>query len=112
MSNLRSAARTLLDPSFSSYVARDIIRAVYKVALAFTVLGVLIGLAVFFHEDGAERLLGLGLIMLNVLGLFAARVVLEVVVVVFRIADHARAASRSLDHLEIEAIERIGMTPG
>ena len=87
---------TMLDFSFQSFITTRIVSLLYILSIALcglAALGVLIGMAV----TGEAMLILLGIILMPIvfcLGVLAARVYLELIIVLFKIAENTGALVR------------------
>lgn len=83
--------RSLVDFSFSRFVTTEIVKFLYVLAILWHALTTLVLLIGAFTQDPAVGILALFLLPLYFfLAVLLSRVFLEVVVVVFRIADYLR----------------------
>ncbi len=81
---------TILDTSFSDFVTESLIKVLYIISIALAVIAVIIGVVVIFANYGVAE--GIGAIILSPIVLLAyillVRVVFELFIVVFKIADY------------------------
>ena len=80
----------LLDISFTDFVTESLIKVLYIISIALAVIAVIIGVVVIFANYGVAE--GIGAIILSPIVLLAyillVRVVFELFIVVFKIADY------------------------
>jgi len=91
---------TLLDLSFSSFITVKIVRVLYVIGIAMAgllALGTLLG---GFTGDGGAGMAILGLILAPIVFLvavLAVRVYMELIIVIFKIAEHTNTIAEHLD---------------
>ena len=80
----------LLDTSFSDFVTESLIKVLYIISIALAVVAAVIGIVIIFVNYGVAE--GIGAIILSPIVLFSyillVRVVFELFIVVFKIADY------------------------
>ena len=88
---------SLFDLSFTSFVTTKIVKVLYVIAMVIIGLYALAFVVFGFTNGGVEGVLALiGAAVFSLFGLIYARVLLEFVVVVFRIGEHTATMARSL----------------
>ncbi len=82
---------TLLDFSFEEFISIDVIRVLYAVSILLAAIAVIVGVIAAF-ANGIT--IGIGALILAPILLFVyvlfARVLMEVFIVIFKIADHLK----------------------
>jgi len=86
----RGFLASLFDLSFTSFVASKLIKVLYVIAIAVTAVVALSFALAGFSKDVASGLLMLIIVtpLVFLAGVIYARVVLEIIIVVFRMAEH------------------------
>ena len=82
----------LIDFSFEEFISIDVIRVLYAVSIILATIVVVVGVIAAFGNDIT---VGIGALILAPIVLFVyvlfARVLMEIFIVIFKIADHLKA---------------------
>jgi hypothetical protein len=86
----------LFDFSFSRFAVVELVRVLYVVTIILALIGVIIGVVVAFTNGFWAGLFGIIMApVVFIVWTFFARVWLELIVVVFRIADYTRETAEN-----------------
>ena len=90
--NQSSFIGALFDFTFSQFVSETLIRVLYLVAIGLAVIAALIGIIAAFFNYGLS--VGISVLILApvvlLIYIVIVRVIFEFIIVIFRIADHAK----------------------
>lgn len=104
----------IFDFSFEEFVTPTIIRVIYGILLVMISLGTISGVIVSFTQSGAGSIIAtlIFVAIASVLSLILARVYMEVVIVIFRIAEPIQSSGDTLIRIEqLLAAQAGGATP-
>lgn len=91
----------LLDISFSRFVTENVIKVLYIIAVALAVVAAIVAVFTAFANYGVSQ--GIGALLLSPVVLFfyviLIRVVFEIFIVIFRIADYLKVMADNVEGL-------------